>query len=218
MNSSPSVVVRKSGFLAALAKGVFGTLIAVVICGTALGVYGLRICDRHAETLSNEAMGLVHQVIALLPEWQKALPPQFAEALHDRRAPEYREHIDVHARLASSDTYRDQALAVIEVTNTGAETVSLLTLHVVLEDDDGIPLHESSVMAATPIVLDDDWRGPLLPGSSRRMALHSHRWSAQKVTSVTAELTDVRLWVAPEGNGDVANELEKTSVSTAVNN
>lgn len=191
MNAGPGVIVNKGGFLAALAKGLFGTIIVIVICGTALGVYGMRIVDHHATSVTE-------LVASAWPEWQKALPPCLADAVNDRRAPEYRQALDVAARVATVGEYDDDRVLVVEITNNGTEVVSLLGLHVVLEDERGVPVRDWQLLAATPLMLDHDWRGPLQPGSTRRIVERVRRATAGDLKAAV-ETTELRIWNRPTG-------------------
>jgi len=62
-------------------------------------------------------------------------------------------------------------------------------------------------VVATPLAIDDDWRGPLMPGATRYVVLSGSRSLAGKVGTVTAvtEIGEVRVWV---GNGEerIANK------------
>lgn len=199
MSSGPSVIVNKSGFLSSLAKGVFGTLAVAIVCASALGFYGMRMFDRHVGQLLSGAGALVPEVIEALAAWQKALPPALADALNDRRAPEYATSLAVAARICPNSGRGGGQVAVVEVANQGAEAVTLHALRLVVEDGQGVPLEERIVYAATPLAVEDEWRGPLWPGQTRRIA-----WRLSGSTagvSVTAETTDLRVWCGPAATG-----------------
>lgn len=184
----PAVVVKKSGFFTAIAKGVFGTLIVGIICGTALGLYGMRMADGHVGALLHNTGQVVEQVLKSLPEWQKAMPPAVQDALNDRRAPEYRDNVKVAADLVKRDG-RD--IVVISVTNRGDAIVSLLPLRVVVEDRDGIPVQEMNVYAAFPLQIDQQ-PGPLMPGEEPRKICRDV-WREPNAAKVRVELVDLRV-------------------------
>ncbi len=187
MHGNPAVVVRKSGFFAALAQGVFGLLITAVCCATLLGGYAVYTLN-HAV---GGAFSLGTSVVSHWPQWRQALPPAIAESLNDRRAPEYREQVRVATR---TDHSKHGDRLIIEVTNTGQETVSLLALRLVLEDQEGDPVYEVRAFAATPFVMDgDEWRGPLMPGATRKFARHVRELGPD--ARVSAEIADIRLQV-----------------------
>ncbi len=214
MHTGPSVVVNKSGFFSSIAKGFFGLLIVVVISAAVLGVFGLRVVDRNVDMVREivtdtvpEMVGKVPEMLAVAPKLMEALPPLLADGLNDRRAPDYRDQLAVNARLASDDGER-HALVVLEVTNEGTETVSLLSMRIVLEDESEMPVSERAVIVATPLMLDDhELRGPILPGSTRKIPVRVY-CSGGAVTPVV-ETTDVRLWNGPFEPEDAPAELEQ---------
>jgi hypothetical protein len=130
-------------------------------------------------------------LVEVLPEWRKVLPPALSDAVMDRRDPKYREQVNVSVRMAGSDD-RDSHRAVIEVQNKGSQTISLMSLRLVLEDEQMAPLHEYSTWAATPIAADHEWRGPLLPGQTRRLAVVVDGSGAALKPSL--EITELRVW------------------------
>jgi hypothetical protein len=190
MNQSPTVVVRKGGFLSALAIGLFTFLTGAVVCASAVAFYGLHIVDNR----SGDVVSTVQTIVAALPEWRRALPPAVSEALQDERDPSYREELTVAARIVPASGRSDASTAIIEVTNNGERTVSLLALRVALEDGSGVPLESFSTYVATPLAIgDDDWRGPLLPGSTRRIS--EGRWVSGRAARATVEVNELRVWV-----------------------
>ena len=194
MNSSPSVIVNKGGPLTALVKGVFGIVMVVVVCGTALGLYALRMADRELGGITQQVLAAIPDVVRALPEWQKGLPPLYADALNDRRALEYRKSLDVATKVRSGhDMDDDSAVVTIEVTNNGSEVLSLLTLRLLVEDD-STKSADMTVAAATPVGIGN-WRGPLLPGQSRRIPQVIREIVGEP--KVTVEVTDVRVWNGP---------------------
>lgn len=201
MNGSPAVVVNKGGFFSSLAKGLFGTIMVIVICGTALGLYGMRIADTKVMMLSDKAEAILDHVLATLPEWQKAMPPQIADALLDRRAPDYRDAVDVSAKLVRDD-HGD--IVVVEVTNKGDQIISMLPLRVVVEDGDGVPVLEHSIYAVTPMnFCSEDWPGPLWPQSEPRK-LRQRVWTVPADAKVTVEITDLRVALPAGAPGALA--------------
>jgi len=198
MSHMPAVVVRKGGFLSALFHGVFGFLTVVVLCASGLGIYGLHIADGTVGAVLN----LTGSIVSGLPEWQQNLPPLLAETLDDRRAPDYRDQIDVSVRTVPSPRDRDRELTVVEVVNRGSETVTVLALTVVLEDADGVPCREMRTYAATPVTIDEDeWRGPLLPDSRRRFTVC--RYGHDDDLTATVEISELRVWNGPRDAGSV---------------
>jgi hypothetical protein len=164
-----------------------------------LGIYGLHTADGTVGSV----LSLTGNVVSGLPEWLQNLPPLLSETLDDRRAPDYRDQIEVSVETKPSPRDSRRDLAVIEVENNGPETVTVLALTVVLEDEDGIPACETRTYAATPFALDEDeWRGPLLPGSKRRFTVC--RYGHDDDLSATVEVAELRVWNGPRPPGVAA--------------
>ncbi|RMF79610.1 MAG: hypothetical protein D6744_08955, partial [Planctomycetota bacterium] len=122
MECSPSVVVKKNGFLSSLARGVFGLLTATVVCAAGVGVYALHVVDgridqvlRLGENIASGAAGLTVDALKNAEHIQDALPPVLADALRDRRALEYREQIVVDAQIAEARSHRGMNRVVVRV-------------------------------------------------------------------------------------------------------
>ena len=192
MSGVPAVIVKKGGFLSALFHGVFGFLTVVVVCASGLGVYALHIADEKLDGLFTLTSG----AISGLPEWQRNLPPLLAEMLDDHRAPEYRTQVNVSVSTAPSPDRSQRDLTIVEVTNTGPETISVLALNVVLEDQNGVPIRENRVYAATPIALDEaEWRGPLFPEDTRQFVVC--RCGHERGLRPTFQVAELRVWNGP---------------------
>lgn len=198
MSSAPAVVVKKGGAFSALFYGIAMILTTGIISASALGLYGLRIFDRQFEALGEAGQRLAEA----LPHWQETLPPVLADALNDRRAPEYVSNLETRARLIEG-TSNGRRRVLVEVTNRGDEAVSLLTLNLVLQDAGGVPLRDLRTFVATPLALrDPQLRGPLYPGMQRRYV----EWvDADEAESVVAEIVQLRVFnptpphAAPDG-------------------
>ncbi len=193
------VVYRKRSFLSTLALGFSALLVTLAIGCASIILYGMNIADRKTENL----VELVQQAVRGLPELEKSLPPVLADVLSDRRQPDYRRSISLAARLvAEGGTLHP----VLEIKNEGQEVVSLLSMRVVVLDDKGEPVAEWTVWGATPFAADDDWRGPLLPGATRRFAVRGRRQARGgrplegrlEALRAEAEITDIRIWKSPE--------------------
>jgi hypothetical protein len=200
MSNMPTVIVRKGGFLSALFHGLFGFLIVVVLCASALGFYALRMVDGRV----SDAFAIAGQWVSDLPEWQQNLPPMLFETLDSRRAVDYRDRIDVSVRTATSPRQSNREVTVIEVTNNGSETVTVLALNVVLEDGNGVPVQEFRTYAATPLAInEDDWRGPLLPGSTRKFVKPC--CGHERGLKATVDVAELRVWNGPHSAQAVAS-------------
>jgi len=190
MNGSPAVIVNKSGFLASVAKGIFGTIMVTIVCAAGLAAYTLH-------TFGVQATNITQGFCSGDADWQEALPSCLAEALHDHRAPEYRKSIEVSARLGDPATRVPGTLVVLDVKNNGPETVTMLALRIVLEDANKVPVHEALVYAATPLAVEDEWRGPLLPGSTV-MRIPHYCYGLNDAAGVTVEVRDIRVADKPD--------------------
>lgn len=182
---TPAIIVKKGGFLSALAYGFFGFLSVCVISAAGIGVVALRSGDRVIEMVSS---------VATHPErFRSVMPSALAELFCDRRAPEYRDHLKIDATLRSAKHNGRGTEAIITVHNDGPETVSLLGLNVVVQDRDGAPVDEIRSYAATPFMVDHgDWRGPLAPGATRKFV----RWvSSDRANDLDVDTEVVELRV-----------------------
>ena len=189
MDTGTPIIVKR-GFLSTLAYGVSGVLITGIICGTGVGLYGLRMLDHKTGDLAS----LAKEIVAAVPDIIEALPPVLADALNDRRDPGYRSELEIDIAIRQDQDSSWQRPVVI-VKNNGDQVVSLLGLRVVLVDEDGLPVEEESIFAATPLPCEDEWRGPILPGETRKFSTHMY----PRETGLTAEfeVTEIRVWNGP---------------------
>jgi hypothetical protein len=189
MHGEPTVVVKKAGFLSATATGFFTFLTATVVCASGLGAYGMWIASEKLD----QAVAFTDKVFAVLPEWQRVLPPAVKDMVNDQRDPAYREKLDVAVRLVPGNGGRGVCRAVVEVTNRGDEAVSLLGIRVVAEDASAVPVGQEVAYVATPAALDGkDMPGPLMPGSKRKLLVALA--GAVEQASVSAEIVELRVW------------------------
>jgi hypothetical protein len=193
-HSSPSVVVNKGGPITALVKGVFLTLITILICATAIGLFGLRIADRWASQAIPDAVSSVGDILESIPDWQN-MPPAVADVLNDRRDYGYAENLDVETRLVRGGAHGERGNVIVEITNRGDEVVSLLTMLVTIEDESDQPVLELKFAGATPLQIEDEWRGPLPPGQTRKFARRVYEIAGD--ASIGHSITDLRVWNGP---------------------
>ena len=213
MSTMPAVIVKKGGFLSSFFSGLFGFLIAVVVCASGLGFYALHVVDSKVDGL----FAITSDVISGLPEWQQNLPGLLAETLDDRRAPDYREQIDITVKTAPSPEHPSGEVTVVSVANNGSESITVLALYVTLEVANGVPVSERRVYAATPITIDeDDWRGPLLPAESRRFVVpHYERRRGDYPVGLqpTVGVAEIRLWNGPRAKQPAASACGQVAVT-----
>ncbi len=198
----PQLAHKRRSFLSTLAVGCCSIVIVGIFCGTTVGLYGMSIIDRKTGNIFE----FTQQVVENLPEYASSLPPAIADILNDTRSPEYASNITVSGRMTPHGKHGDLYKPTIEVTNDGEELVSLLSLHVVILDEDGNVVTEYNDWAATPIACEQEWRGPLLPGAHRRMTSNHGRVRTERNADrlrVEIEITDVRIWTQDDAT-DVA--------------
>ncbi|MFQ5462644.1 MAG: hypothetical protein ACE5E5_08465 [Phycisphaerae bacterium] len=180
----------------ALFLGMFGFGSVVLVAGTTVVLYGMRIAEKNI----TDVFGLTEQTIANLPEIIESLPPSVQDLLNDRRAPEYRDKIDVQVRLVTGSGGQ-RLFPALTITNNGDEVVSLLTVRVAALDAVGTAVQEWTELVATPIGIEDELRGPLMPHATRHVRLGRCRpptnLSIEKLTGV-GEISDVRIWLGAE--------------------
>jgi hypothetical protein len=194
MNNYPHVIYRKHSFLSALAMGLSAFAISLVIGCTVVIVYGLHFAGNQSEKL----VYLVEDAVRGLPELQKSLPPVLADILDDRRQPDYRENLEITSNALLIPDRHGRVRTAVQIVNNGSEVVSLLSLRVIVLNENDEILVESNEWAATPFAADDEWRGPLMPGSRRRFTSSSYG-RAIPLSSVNdlkteVEVTDIRIW------------------------
>ncbi len=188
--------------LTAFFIGLFFCGAVAIASGAAVVLYGLRV----AETQASRILGLAGDTLGNLPEVIEALPPALTELLNDRRAPEYAANIDVSA-VFRRDAKTQRLHPVITVKNHGDKVVSLLTVRVVALDSNGVALRDWTQVVATPIGVDHDWPGPLLPNMPRHMVVNGGcghygatvEGMGEAVDFKAAiEIADVRVWLGAE--------------------
>jgi len=184
-----TVVRKRMSFLSVTVVSLAAIIVTTVVSASGVAVYALKIADGKADSV----VGLVGEALESLPEFLQGLPPALADAIHDERQPGYRDQLDVTARLGDEDGGRRGRVIFVEVVNRGEETVSLLSMRLVGLDGDGDPVFEKNAWVATPLQIDDDWRGPLLPHETRRIPIRCY-YGTEESREILAEITDIRVW------------------------
>lgn len=181
--------------LTAFFLGLFGVGAIGVASGAVIFLYGLRMVDRHF----GSAVQIVENVAANLPDFIEGLPPAIKDALHDRRAPEYAANIETDVELVKSKD-GESSFPTLTIKNKGNELVSLLTVRVAALDAQGRAIREWTTAAATPIGIEREWRGPLMPGSTRHVVLDHGCFFEDDLhgaESLVVEIADIRVWTSP---------------------
>lgn len=190
--------------LTALFLGIFGVGGVGIFAGAAVVLYTLRIIDNKASAL----IGFAGNTVESLPELIASLPPAIGDVLSDRRAPDYAANLDLSVRFVANEQ-SEGVRPVVTVTNKGKEVVSMLAVRVAALDARKVPVREWTEVVATPIAVDDDWRGPLMPGATRHVVLSSWRsFPADKAESISAapEISELRVW-EPKNRAAVASSI-----------
>lgn len=190
MGSGTTIVRKRLSFFSIAVISIAGVVMTVIVCASALAFRGLAIVDAKADTLT----GLATDLVKALPEYREALPPALADAIDDERRPDYLKELSIETHLVDSDSH-GRSRGIVEVTNKGDEIVSMLSIRIVGLDRADEPVWEHSTWAATPIQIDEDWRGPLMPGVTRRIPVRM--WRQDRAASLSCEVTDVRVWKGP---------------------
>jgi hypothetical protein len=189
---SGTTVVRKGmSFLTALVCSVAGVAITIILSITGITIYAMSMIDEKTSNLA----GLVEETVKALPAVRESLPPALADAFNDERHPEYLQHLVISTKLleGQGDQRWPRSRVVVEVQNNGNEVVTLLSLRLVGLDANDDPVREWHTWAATPLQLEDEWRGPLLPHETRRLAVWCR--SSEQPAKITHEVSEVRLWI-----------------------
>jgi hypothetical protein len=185
--------------------GFSAVLITLIISSTAVVIFSIHFAGDKSEML----ISLAEDAVKGLPELQKNLPPILADVLDDRREPEYCKQLEITTNTTFLQDRHGMLRTAVQVVNNGREVVSLLSLRVVVLNEDNEILAESNEWAATPFAAEDDWRGPLMPDSSRRfIAYHGGPSSFYSINNIKTEveITDIRIW-----NGGKNASAEPTS-------
>ncbi|MBN2181474.1 MAG: hypothetical protein JW715_06140 [Sedimentisphaerales bacterium] len=210
MSDYPHLTYKKHTFLSALAMGFSAVLIALIICGTTIAIYSIHFAGEKTERL----VSIAENAVRGLPELQKSLPPILADVLDDRRQPQYCNQLEITADTSYIQDRYGRLRTAIQIVNNGPEVVSLLSLRLVILDEHNEILAESNEWAATPIAVEDDWRGPLMPGSSRRFISYRGRnlpFSVIDDLKTEVEITDIRVW---NGNKELpSGSTSETEIS-----
>ena len=193
MAEYPKVVYKKHTFFSTLITGLVLLIITLVISITVLLIFGMNFVGERSEAIISIAQNAVQG----LPAFQESLPPLFADMLSDRREPGYRDKLDITAQPTVAPNRRADVGSAIKVVNNGSEVVTLLSLRIVVLNANDEILTESNEWVVTPFAADDDWPGPLMPGSERYFS-SSQRGvfpvpSLEKLRA-EVEITDIRIW------------------------
>ncbi|MBX3395191.1 MAG: hypothetical protein KF841_07465 [Phycisphaerae bacterium] len=207
-DGSTMVVNKRLSFLSVTVLSLSAILITLIVSATGLAVYGLRVVDKRVDSVADVLVEAVRQ----LPEFQKSLPPALADTLNDSRQPAYASKLEVSVKLLNSDSRSGNQNAVAEVKNLGESVVSLLSLRLVGLNEGDEPILERNTWAATPLQLEGEWRGPIMPHETRQIPIRLY--SQRNLSKITHEITDIRVWRGPQPDSSLSRTAP-SSVSDA---
>lgn len=184
---------RRMSPLTALFIGFFGVAGVGAMSLTTVALYGMSVIEGRIDRV----LGVAEGAITNLPEIVESLPPAVGELLNDRRAPSYAKAIDVDVNFVV-DEHRGRLRPTVAITNNGDEVVTMLALRVAALNEASAPIGEWTEVVATPIAIDDEWRGPLYPGNTRHVVIDSSYRGVSgeqaKTMRAAVEIADVRVW------------------------
>jgi len=192
-----NVQKRMSPFTA-LFIGIFGVGAMAIAGASCIVLLGMRIADNRI----TDVLHLADDTIEGLPELINSLPPAIGDVLNDRRAPEYAADLDVDVAFAVDESGRLRPVMTIK--NNGSEVVSMLAVRVAALLDNGMPVREWTEVVATPIAIENEWRGPLMPNATRHVVLSRCYGHAGKILSNLTpahEISEVRVWQQDDTSG-----------------
>jgi len=207
----PYITFRKHTFLSSVAMGFSAVVITFFLCGTAVVLYTVHLAGEKSERL----VTLAQSALRGLPDLEKALPPVLSDMLDDHRQPDYAGKLAISAKVSPQPGRHGLTRTAIEITNNGSEVVSLLSLRIILLDENGQLVCETQEWAATPLATDGGLRGPIMPGSRRYFVKPCmyHDGSAESLHA-EVEITELRVWNGPAKTPAAAEQATTTSVPT----
>ena len=209
MSDSPYITVRKHTFLSSAALGFSAVVITLLLTSTTVVLYTVHLASDKSERVITLAQGALKG----LPDLSHSLPPALADMLDDQRRPDYCKELTISASTTAQPDVHGRLRTTVEVVNNGPEVVSLLSLRILVLDEQNQLLSESQEWAATPFAADDGWRGPIMPGARRRFVSSrggAYRPDGAGALDAEVEITELRLWNNPQ---DAAPIQQTTALS-----
>ncbi|MEK6675045.1 MAG: hypothetical protein AABZ47_05245 [Planctomycetota bacterium] len=193
MNGSQMIMKRSISALAAFFMGITLTATTAIVCGTFIVMFTLKVAERKVD----KVLGLAGSAVENLPAMLESLPPALRDVFNDERDPGYTKNIETSVTFVPAES-GEGLRPVLSVTNRGDRTVTLLGVHVVALDANKAPRREWSEVVATPLAIENEWRGVLMPGATRHVILGNWRsapsgLSPQQVTA-SCEISELRVW------------------------
>lgn len=188
---------RRMSPVTAFFLGIFGVVGVVIVSATLLTTYAMYIVDSKTDGV----LGFAKTTIEGLPDLVDSLPPALGELLNDHREPEYASNIKIDVQMIT-DERTNTVRPALTITNEGDEVVSMLAVRVAALNSNGVPVGDWTQVVATPIAIEDEWRGPLFPHTTRHVVCSryggSRSVSAKIDVRPVAEISELRIWVPNE--------------------
>ena len=186
-----TIVQKRMSFLSVMALGASSVVIVITLSLTGIIICGMRLIDKKTDNLAE----LLGETVKSLPALRESLPPALTDVFNDERRPDYLQNLVISTKRIEDEAGQrwPQHRVAVQVQNNGDASVTLLSMRVIGLDANGEPVQEWHTWAATPLQLDHDWRGPLLPHETRRFVVRCG--SSDAVATVTHEVSDIRLWL-----------------------
>jgi len=210
--SDPSYITfRKHTFLSSVALGLSAIVITLLVSCTVVLLYTVHL----ASDKSERVISLAQSALKGLPELTHSLPPALADMLDDQRRPDYCKELTISAKAVSQPDSHGRVRTTVEIVNNGSEVVSLLSLRILILDEQNQLLCESQEWAAMPFAADDGWRGPIMPGSRRHFVCYrgsGYRPNFTGDLNAEVEITELRVWNNPKDG----TPIDQTTASSPV--
>jgi len=182
----------KHTFLSSFVSGLSCIIVTLIICITIIIIYGIHMTGKK----SQEFVTLMQNTIQDLPAIQESLPPVVSDILNNKREVEYRDQIEINTKPIVNQ--QDGRLgASVTILNKGPKVVSLMSLRIVVLNNNDDVLSEINEWVVTPVAGKDNWPGLLMPNSQRYLS--SFGQSPSYTTNINdlktrVEITEIRTW------------------------
>jgi hypothetical protein len=173
----------------------------IVSAITVVTLRGMNMFDRNVALVIELAEGTLEN----LPEALENASPLISRFVGERNL-EYAGNIGVTVQLSPRPGGKTLRPA-LQVVNKGSLPINLLTIRVAALTAQNVPISEWTEVVATPIGIENDWRGPLAPGQTRYVVLR-RGWELPEeyATTVTLAYEVVEVFVPnADASGGTSN-------------
>lgn len=139
----------------------------VVGSGTLLIMRGMSIFEHNVARVVDFAQVAIED----LPQTIKDVSPLISEFVGERNL-DYAKNIGVTVKLAQRPGTKTLRPA-LQVTNKGNQPINFMTIRVAALTAQNLPVAEWTEVVATPIGIENDWRGPLVPNQTRYVVMRN---------------------------------------------